>query len=506
VCADSAALTAARSIPILHDGRVKSLDVFAREMMRSLTTKDTFQKRGALDVFLRHALNAGDVVNLPLIRVDHLELKKILGLSAGKEYFSYNDVKDVYSVVLNLARSADAKRKADQRPMVIEQKAEDLMSRIHTVDKLAAGDVWTVIPGEKGQAWRSPFGGQDKLSREFLQLLGFYAEGKTAEVIAAVESWNAAVHPSLSPREVRAIRLENFYYPLKPFVWALMFYLAAFVLLLFPQNAWLRGAGLVSAAGGFVFHMAGLLIRCFILGRPPVSNMYESMIFMTWVLMLCAVIYFAINRKDFILRAGLLAGGLVMVYADLLPIESSMGVLVPVLRSNYWLAIHVMTIVASYGIFGLAMGLGHRQLFLSSMGQMNSQEEKHSAHVIDRLIQTGVIVLGIGTVLGGVWANESWGRFWGWDPKETWAFITFLGYIVIVHLRARGKLSHFGLAAGSVIGFLLVLMTWYGVNFLLGRGLHSYGSGSGGVQWIVYFLIFEAVFSVFITVKRLKLV
>jgi ABC-type transport system involved in cytochrome c biogenesis permease subunit len=183
-----------------------------------------------------------------------------------------------------------------------------------------------------------------------------------------------------------------------------------------------------------------------------------------------------------------------MIYADLLPIDSSLDVLVPVLRSNYWLSIHVLTVVSSYGAFGLAMALGHRHLFCVVRRAFSPAQDKESAGLILRVIQIGIILIGTGTVLGGVWANESWGRFWGWDPKETWALITFLGYLVIIHLRFTGRLNNFGLALGSVLGFLLVLMTWYGVNFVLGRGLHSYGSGSGGMNWVLYYLLAEALF------------
>ncbi len=129
---------------------------------------------------------------------------------------------------------------------------------------------------------------------------------------------------------------------------------------------------------------------------------------------------------------------------------------------------------------------------------MDKTSEEESISLIFRVIQLGTILIGTGTFLGGVWANESWGRFWGWDPKETWALITFLGYLIIVHLKYARKISNFYLALSSVLGFLLVLMTWYGVNFVLGRGLHSYGAGSGGMRWVIYYLIFEAFFVGFI--------
>ena len=239
-------------------------------------------------------------------------------------------------------------------------------------------------------------------------------------------------------------------------------------------------------------------------GRPPVTNMFESVVYMNWVVMLLALIFGAVRRQSAPVSVGALLGAVVMVYADLLPIDSSLEVLVPVLRSNYWLTIHVMTIVSSYGVLGLAMGLGHRHLILESLKKFKKKERDSSQKLIYRTIQIGTLLLGIGTTLGGVWANESWGRFWGWDPKETWALITFLGYLILIHLYYFQRISPFALAVSSVAGFQLVLMTWYGVNFVLGRGLHSYGQGSGGAQWIVYYLIAESAFLIWVFARKNK--
>jgi cytochrome c biogenesis factor len=111
-----------------------------------------------------------------------------------------------------------------------------------------------------------------------------------------------------------------------------------------------------------------------------------------------------------------------------------------------------------------------------------------------RSIQLGVLLLAAGTILGGVWANESWGRFWGWDPKETWAFISLMGYLALLHARFAGMVGAFGTAVGAILGFQLILMTWYGVNFVLAAGLHSYGFGAGGGGYILAYLAAEGAF------------
>ena len=116
-----------------------------------------------------------------------------------------------------------------------------------------------------------------------------------------------------------------------------------------------------------------------------------------------------------------------------------------------------------------------------------------------RVVQIGVVLLAAGTILGGIWADYSWGRFWGWDPKETWALIALLGYLAVLHAKKAGLVRSFGFLAGCVISFSLVLMAWYGVNFVLGVGLHSYGFGGGGVPYVAAFVAVHLIFVAFAT-------
>src|SRR5690606_14365338 len=144
------------------------------------------------------------------------------------------------------------------------------------------------------------------------------------------------------------------------------------------------------------------------------------------------------------------------------------------LQSNFWLATHVLIITLGYAAFLLALAVAHIALGKVILGG------KPSAAIynyIYRALQIGVLLLAVGTILGAVWANYSWGRFWDWDPKETWALIALLAYLFLLHGRIAGLWGGFGLAVGSVLGFLTVVMAWYGVNFVLGVGLHSYGFG-----------------------------
>jgi ABC-type transport system involved in cytochrome c biogenesis permease subunit len=218
------------------------------------------------------------------------------------------------------------------------------------------------------------------------------------------------------------------------------------------------------------------------------------------------------SRKPFALAATFVGCLLYMIawYAPIL--ERGFNPLMPVLRDNFWLTIHVLTIVSSYGAGGLAWGLGNIALGFYLFGRYRAanytrlapsggtlevwagvessneaafrprppEATATLANYIYKVTQVAVLLLAAGTILGGLWADVSWGRFWGWDPKEVWALISLLTYLAILHGRYAGWFGNFGLAVGSVFGASAIAFSWYGVNFVLGVGLHNYGFGQGG--------------------------
>jgi ABC-type transport system involved in cytochrome c biogenesis permease subunit len=215
----------------------------------------------------------------------------------------------------------------------------------------------------------------------------------------------------------------------------------------------------------------------------------------------------AYARWPFCLAATFIAffGAAVASYAPVL--DSSFGPLQPVLRDNFWLLIHVLTIVSSYGAGALAWGvanlalgyylfgrytppepvraLGHRPADTRSIAagfapRRPPEEANLLSGYVYKAMQVAVVLLAAGTMLGALWADVAWGRFWGWDPKEVWALISLLVYLAILHGRYAGMFGNFGLCFGAVLGFSAIIMSWYGVNFVLGVGLHSYGFGQGG--------------------------
>lgn len=500
-CADESFPRVVGSIAIQNNGQVKSFDSFARETLSLITEKTRWENKSAVQTIFE-ALSAPDEAKKwRWIKISYSELRRTLGLDEDRNYFSYGELESSVPVLRSLVQSSQAKRDSDIRPSALEQKAEALFSKLIEVDHLTALETLKVMPPANGDDWltavESPFG------KPFSKMLSLSREKQYAELAKRTAEWISSTELKTRGLYSRKIALEVFYYGLKPFQRAWMLYLAGFLLIsVLNRSRRFVIAGIVLAMAALCFHTAGLALRVAILGRPPVSNMYESVIYMNWVLMTAASVFALVRKQSAPVSIGAFLSAIIMIYADLLPINPSLEVLVPVLRSNYWLTIHVMTIVASYGVLGLAMGFGHRHLILDFRKKFGKREEENSQKLIYRTIQIGTLLLGIGTTLGGVWANESWGRFWGWDPKETWALITFLGYLVVIHLNHFGLLSAFGVAVSSIIGFQLVLMTWYGVNFVLGRGLHSYGQGAGGLSWIVYYLLLETLFLIFIFVTR----
>jgi ABC-type transport system involved in cytochrome c biogenesis permease subunit len=342
-------------------------------------------------------------------------------------------------------------------------------------------------------------------------LVGAYESGDRAAVGRAASTLGGelarlggADYPAAADlaREVRYNRL-------KPFRLSWVLFLVAFLLLLasFPLRSRAAGvAGLLLAAGGLAANTYGLLLRSLISERAPVTNMYETVVFVAWGAVLLALAFDLLYRSRYASTCATGLAVVALILADNVPIfDSAIAPLVPVLRDNMWLTLHVLTIMLGYAAFFLAMGLGHLNLGLYFFAPQRAALLKTLSQFLYRSLQVGTLFLAVGTLLGGVWASYSWGRFWGWDPKETWALIALLGYLAVLHGRFIGWFKDFGMAVGSLLGFLLVLMAWYGVNFILGTGLHSYGFGAGGTGWVVGFVSFELVVIVLAFSRRARL-
>jgi cytochrome c-type biogenesis protein CcsB len=260
----------------------------------------------------------------------------------------------------------------------------------------------------------------------------------------------------------------------------------------------------------FTIQTAGMGIRWYISGHAPWSNGYESMVFISWATCLAGLLFY--GRSEITLSLTTLLAGLTLLVAGFSWMNPEITPLVPVLKS-YWLIVHVAVITSSYGFLGVGALLGMLNLILIiSRNKGNALRVnltiKELVNVIDIALIIGLILLTLGSFLGGVWANESWGRYWGWDPKETWALVTILVYTFISHMhKIPGFKGEYALSAASLLGFSSVLMTYFGVNYYL-SGMHSYAQGEPapvptGV-YIAVVIVFVVVIAAFFSERKLK--
>jgi cytochrome c-type biogenesis protein CcsB len=390
--------------------------------------------------------------------------------------------------VENAVRRQDRKEKLS----ALDQKRIELVSRARLFEALGEKQLPGMIPSSHNikEHWLVPqdFASQTSAFSSPASLVAFINE----------QFQNHGIQLDRSKLD-----LEYTYNRVHFFRWAWMLYLASLLLAGWKvgQKKW--PAALVLVGGAFLLHTTGFIFRCLIAGRPPVSNMYESVIWVSWAAVAFSWILYLFYRNHLAVMVASCVAIAGLLVGDGLPavLDASLSPLVPVLKSNYWLTIHVLTITLSYGAFALAWGLAHAVLFNFAFRRRDTEKLKDLSLLLQRTLQIGVVLLAAGTILGGVWANYSWGRFWGWDPKETWALIALLGYLALLHGRYVGWWGAFGTAVGSLLAFFGIVMAWYGVNFVLAAGLHSYGFGVGGFPYVLAIIGADLTLLVFLVLK-----
>jgi len=470
------------TLVLQHRGRIKPFLSFAQELTASLTGRTSISlpdhgKVGARQLILSLWQKPAGWENEPIILVEDPALRKILNLAPATRHFSPRTLV-AQPQLAELTRQAETARAAGPQGEIppLASAAQTVSLRLRLFSSLVSGDAFRVIPPTtpsiENVPWSSP-----QLPISFSQLL---------------EKQNSSAFSRAK------IQIEVAYLKFHPFrlSW-IAWLLSAFVLLAVGQNKNPRliSLGTLLAWVGLSLLVVGFAIRIWIAGRPPVTNMYESILWVAFGAGLFAVIFTARHHSTIYLLAASPVIILSLIASDLQPavLDPSLNPLVPVLRSNFWLTTHVLTITLSYGAFALSTALAHFLVVRSiRMNKLPSADDSWVLHLY-RCLQIGVLLLAVGVILGGVWANYSWGRFWDWDPKETWALIALMAYIILLHGRLGGWWGGYGLAVGSIACFLTILMAWYGVNFVLGKGLHSYGFGNGGQFYVGAFALLELI-------------
>src|SRR5437667_3976913 len=506
-------------VAIQDGGRRKPVDTFAKETLIRITGRSTYTDKNGRkwqpnDFVLSALIETRDWKNEPMVLISFGKLKEQLGLDETQRRFSFAQLAGS-GELQRIANEAQALKRAEKPLDRVQQEALGVSDRLTLLARLMDGNTLLIIPAPKNETgpWVEPSGWSKYYSAaqfapvqtQLQTVATAYVNGDGFNFSRAANQLRdnlRGVSPSIYPQE-RQLRLEYFYNHFEAFYRAIWCYGIALVILvtahLRKRSRALQNIGVAVALVGLAFHASGIVMRCMIAGRPPVTNMYESIIWVSFAVSFFGMIFFARYRAPVYLLAALPVTLIALLLVHQMPIAmpSSIDPLVPVLRDNFWLTVHVLTITLSYAAFALAMDFGHILLRRYARNPAAARADAPLHFWLYRVLQLGVLLLAAGTILGGVWANYSWGRFWGWDPKETWALIALLCYILALHGRLAGWWTHFGLAVASVVCFLAVLMAWYGVNFVLGKGLHSYGFGIGGETYVATFVILDLLFVVF---------
>lgn len=487
-------------------GRMKPLNTFASELLRKVSSSDSYKNLNADQVLLSITKDPLLWYNVPIIYLKrgNDSIRKIAGRNSKEKYAAFTDFFDKNGNY-KLASQLESSYKSSL-PNQFEKDFIDVDRKINLLFSALDGKILKIfpIPNDIGNKWVSfseinttDFKGIDSLYvKNILPLyLGSIKNDivtndytNSTKILESIKGFQNKYGSSILPDEnkIKAEILYNKYDIFKKlfswymYVGTLMF--AFLIFQIFYDNKFVNYLVSISKfliVSLFILHTLGLVARGFIAGHAPWSDAYESMIFVAWA---TVGIGLAFGRKsDLTIAATSFVASMILMIAHWSWMDPEIANLVPVLDS-YWLMIHVSVIVGSYGPLTLGMILGIVSLFLILITNEKNKKKiglnlKELTIINELTITVGLIMLTIGNFLGGQWANESWGRYWGWDPKETWALISIMIYAFILHMRLiPGLRSKWIFNLMSIIAYASILMTYFGVNFYL-SGLHSYASG-----------------------------
>tara|TARA_R110002049_G_scaffold138799_1_gene299284 strand:- start:17016 stop:20207 length:3192 start_codon:yes stop_codon:yes gene_type:complete len=492
-------------------GRMMPVNTYASEMLRKLSKSDTYEGFDANQVFLSIQESQQLWYNVPIIYLAKKKADSIRSLIGVHKEDKYATLADFFNNrgEYKLAPYLEEAYKA-QVPNGFQKEFKEADQRVNLLFNAVEGMSLKIfpIPNDDNNKWISTFDYrknkiqiQDSLYANFIKNgFGVYLytlnqakqTGDFSQASKLLNAFKKTQHKygsdvMLSDDKVHTEVLYNKYDIFKKlFSWYLYAGTLLFVLLIFQIFNDKSKALNISVTvfkwiivGLFVLHTAGLIVRWYISGHAPWSDAYESMIYVAWATMFFGL---AFGRKsDLTIASTAFVTAMILMIAHWNWMDPAIANLQPVLNS-YWLMIHVAVIVASYGPFTLGMILGVVSLFLMAFTTKKNKLKmdlniKELTIITEMALTVGLVMLTIGNFLGGMWANESWGRYWGWDPKETWALISIMVYAFVLHTRLipglRGRWL-FNLL--SIVAFASIMMTYFGVNFYL-AGLHSYASG-----------------------------
>lgn len=484
-------------------GRMKPLHTLDRELLRKISGSESYRGIDADQMVLSMYADKTSWYAVPLISIGaHNGVSELIGIKDGekaayRDFFSPDGKYKLGKAVQEANNTKPAERG------IFEKQIIKVDERLNIVTMVFSGSFFRVIPLENdpNNTWVSErFQGHQEQDRsvankffdEYRQSLNSalnrgnynYPNQIIAELKDYQNTYGQAVIPSSAKLETEIIlneskvfnRLALYYFSLGLLFLVLLFYT---VFRLNSGIARLQNIFIALVVVGFIAHTAGLGLRWYVSGRAPWSNGYESMIYIGWTATLAGLLF--TRRSLGGMAATLVLSGTVLLIALLSYLDPEITPLVPVLRS-YWLTIHVSLEAGSYGFLMLGALIGFINLMLYAVMRKTSKTRilrivKEMSYISEMTLIGGIVMLSVGTYLGGVWANESWGRYWGWDAKETWALVSILVYAFILHMRLiPGLKSLFAYNFATLFGLSSIIMTYFGVNYYL-SGLHSYAAG-----------------------------
>lgn len=486
-----------------HQGRIKPMNTLSSEALRKVSRRKRINGAGPEEVLLGMMTDPVTWQTIPMIRVSHPEIQDFLGIEGNYARF-VDFFRDEGTETYRLAvpvREAHRKNTAVRSKFDAEILRVD--ERVNICYMVFTGALLRILPDrdDESHTWHSPltiqtvYSGDDSLFAS--SITGLYLDavveaGHTGDWSAAdeylgyIKLFQDRMGGEVLPAKLK-VRAEILYNRIMIFERLARFYLSIGIILLFIQLVnvigsqarfrWLRRVMVIHLLAGFGVHTVGLAVRWYISGHAPWSNGYESLIYISWATMLAGTLF--ARRTPTPLAATAVLSWMILHTAHLSWMDPQVTNLVPVLKS-YWLTIHVAVIASSYGFLGLTALMGFLNLVLMAlMGKGTGIRDAIGtlSGIAEMAMIAGLALLTTGTFLGGIWANESWGRYWAWDPKESWALITILVYAFVAHMRfVPGLQGRYAFNLASVLGFASVLMTYFGVNFYL-SGMHSYAAG-----------------------------
>ena len=512
-------------------GRLKPINTLSSEILRKVSRSNSFMGLDASQVILSMMLNPENWGNAPIIKISSKKLKEIL--STDKDKVSYNHIINIVSktgenLVYNYALIANNKKASDRDSF--DKDVLKVNERVNIYYMILTSEIFKIFPDVDCETceWKSIntiLEGGDSYPKQMLSAL---IAANTHSDLASMASMDKGItkiheyqqkHSNVELPSTLRIKSELLYNKLNLFPKLAVSYFVLGIILLILSfvsiiNTKLKFSSIKNILKyllylTFAAHIFAFAIRWYIAGYPPLSNGYETILFIAIITMLTGIL---LSKKSQITYAvSAILTSILLLVASLSYFDPEITNQAPVLKS-VWLVIHVAIITMSYGFFGISALLGFFNLLIYLF--INKENYKTLNDTLDELsdiieitIIVGLYLLTIGTFLGAIWANESWGRYWGWDPKETWALVTVLVYATFVHLRfAKYIKGSFSISISSVFLISSVLMTYFGVNYFL-SGLHSYaGDGPSIVPiWVYYSVVVVVIIALLAYLQKHKL-